>query len=192
MATLPWGGGFLEEEAQGRDREEKSCVDPRSGTSRRLVVGEVDPAGRVDFILGWGGEPRGTGALVHVLVSPASGRKGHCGGHGDWAGAVAGSRGGGCIGLGWAEVDGTHVTCTVWAWLGLDMRVVGWAICWNISLSSTQSRHQPTQRCLLTPRNLTAERGLLHAVARGVSVGMASCEGHCAILWVRKKVKNRP
>ena len=30
------------------------------------------------------------------------------------------------------------------------------------------------------------------AVAMGVSVGMASGEGHSAISWVRKKVKNRP
>lgn len=79
----------------------------------------------------------------------------------------------------------------VWARLGLDVRAVGWAIRWNISLSSTQSCHQPTQCCLLTPGNLIAERGLLHVVARGVSVGMASCEGHCAIPWVRKKRKER-
>lgn len=122
--SLPLGG-FLEEEAQERDGEVKSCVGPRSGTSRRLVVGEVDPAGRVDFILGWGGEPRGTGALVHVLVSPESGRKGHCVGHGDWAGAAAESRGGGLIGTGlgrgrWDTCD----MCSVRARLGLDGKAV--------------------------------------------------------------------
>ena len=63
----------------------------------------------------------------------------------------------------------------------------------HLSLSAPLSpaASQPSS-AFLTPGNLTAGRGPLHAVARGVSVGMASGEGHCAISWVRKKVKNRP
>lgn len=142
-----------------------------SGTFRRLVV-EVDPAGRVDFILGWGGEPRGTGALVRVLISPASGRKGPCEGHGDWAGAAAESRGGGCIGTGlgrdrWDTCD----MYGVWARLGLDVRGV-WGggdllehLSLSVPLSPAASQHSSA---FLIPGNLTAERGPLHAVAGGV------------------------
>lgn len=48
------------------------------GTSRRLVVGEVDPAGRVDFVLRTVGSLGERGALVNVLDPAASVRKGHC------------------------------------------------------------------------------------------------------------------
>ena len=101
---------------------------------------------------------------------------------------------GGALGPGWAEVDGTHVTCAVsglgWAWTG---RLCGSDLLEHLSLSAPLSpaASQPSS-AFLSPGNLTAGRGPLHAVARGVSVGMASGEGHSAISWVRKKVKNRP
>lgn len=132
----------------------------------------MDPAG--GGLLSWDGVgASGNRALVRVLISPASGRKGPCEGTETGLGLPLSQRRG-ALGLGWAEIDGTHADMySVWARLDLDVRVSGGrAICWNISLSQFHSESTAASQhssAFLIPGNLTAEEGTTACGSRGVS-----------------------